>query len=91
MIRAEKRDARGQLISPTQYKTTRTQTITKPRSVTKIDAVCPEDLTPDFIASMQRAFQVRVLFSAPVTGSLDVPTRRAFQIFKLYVGSKAPP
>ena len=68
VIRAEKRDARGQLISPTQYETTRTQTITKPRSVTKIDAVCPEDLTPEFIASLQHAFQVRGLFSAPVTG-----------------------
>lgn len=86
MIRTEKRDARGQLISPTQYETTRTQTITKPRSVTKIDAVCPEDLTPEFIASLQRAFQARGLFSAPVTGSLDVPTRRAISNFQTVRG-----
>ena len=86
MIRTEKRDARGQLISPTQYETTRTQTITKPRSVTKIDAVCPEDLTPEFIASLQRAFQARGLFSAPVTGSLDVPTRHAISNFQTVRG-----
>ena len=56
LVQPENRNAAGQLVLPAQYETTRTQTITKPRSVTKIDAVCPEDLTPEFIASLQRAF-----------------------------------
>ncbi len=52
LVQPEKRNTAGQLVLPAQYETTRTQTITKPRSVTKIDAVCPEDLTPKFIVSL---------------------------------------
>ncbi len=49
LVQPEKRNTAGQLVSPAQYETTRTQTIAKPRSVTKIDAVCPEDLTPNLL------------------------------------------
>ena len=73
-------------MSPAQYETTRTQTITKPRSVTKIDAVCPEDLTPEFVASLQRVFQARGLFFSKITGSMDTPTRRAILNFQIVRG-----
>jgi hypothetical protein len=86
LVQPEKRNTAGQLVSPAQYETTRTQTITKPRSITKIDAVCPEDLTPEFIASLQRAFQARGLFSSTITGSMDTPTRRAILNFQTVRG-----
>ena len=89
LVQPEKRDTAGQLVSPAQYETTRTQTITKPRSVTKIDAVCPEDLTPEFIASLQRTFKARGLFSSSITGAMDTPTRRAILNFQIVRGSKA--
>ena len=54
--------------------------------MTKIDAVCPEDLTPGFIASLQRAFQARGLFSSSITGSMDTPTRRAILNFQTVRG-----
>ena len=69
-----------------RYETTRTQTITKPRSVTKIDAVCLEDMTPEFIASLQREFQARGLFSSTITGSIDTSTRRAILNFQTVRG-----
>lgn len=86
LIQPEKRNTAGQLISPAQYETTRTQTITKPRSITKIDAVCPEDLTPEFIASLQRAFKASGLFSSTITGSMDTSTRRAILNFQTVRG-----
>jgi len=89
LTQPEKRNAAGQLVSPAQYETTRTQTITSPRFVTKIDAVCPEDLTPEFIASLQRAFQARGLFSAPITGRFDSVTRRAILNFQIARGVKS--
>ena len=73
-------------MSPAQYETTRTQTITKPRSVTKIDSVCSEDLTPEFIASLQRAFQARGLFFSKITGAMDTSTRRAILNFQAVRG-----
>ena len=82
MVQPEKRDTAGQLVLPAQYETTRIQTITKLRSVTKIEAVCPEDLTPEFIASLQRAFQARGLFFSTNTGVMDTPTQRAILNFQ---------
>ena len=82
LVQSEKRNTTGHLVSPAQYEITRTQTIIKPRSVTKIDAVCPEDLTPEFIASLQRAFQARGLFFSTITGAMDTPTRRAILNFQ---------
>ena len=89
LFQPKKRNTAGQLVSPAQYETTRTQTITKPRSVTKIDAVCPEDMTPEFITSLQRAFQACELFSSTITGSMDMSTRRAILNFKLLGESQA--
>jgi len=88
LVQPEKRNTAGQLVSPAQYETTRTQTITKPRSVTKIDAVCPEDMTPEFITSLQWAFQARELFSSTITGSMDMSTRRAILNFQTEGGLK---
>jgi len=89
LTQPEKRNAAGQLVSPVQYETTRTQTITKARSITKFDAVCPEDLTPEFIASLQRAFKARGLFSSTITGSMDTSTRRAILNFQSVRGVKS--
>jgi peptidoglycan hydrolase-like protein with peptidoglycan-binding domain len=86
LLQPEKRNTAGQLVSPAQYETTRTQTITKTRSVTKIDAVCPEDMTPEFIASLQQAFQARGLFSSTITGSIDTSTRSAILNFQTVRG-----
>jgi peptidoglycan hydrolase-like protein with peptidoglycan-binding domain len=89
LFQPKKRNTAGQLVSPAQYETTRTQIITKPRSVTKIDAVCPEDMTPEFITPLQRAFQARELFSSTITGSMDMSTRRAILNFQTFRGSQA--
>ena len=86
LIQSEKRNTTGHLVSPAQYEITRTQAIIKPRSVTKIDAVCPEDMTPDFITSLQRAFQARELFSSTLTASMDMSTRRAILNFQTVRG-----
>jgi peptidoglycan hydrolase-like protein with peptidoglycan-binding domain len=86
LFQPKKRNTAGQLVSPAQYETTRTQIITKPRSVTKIDAVCPEDMTPEFITSLQRAFQACELFSSTITGSMDMSTRSAILNFQTVRG-----
>ena len=74
------------MVSPAQYEKTRTHTNTKPRCVTKIEAVCTEDLTQEFIASLQRAFQARGLFSSTITVSMDTTKRRARLIFQTVKG-----
>jgi len=89
LFQPKKRNTAGQLVSPAQYEITRTQSITKPRSVTKIDAVYPEDMPPEFITSLQRVFQACELFSSTITGSMDMSTRRAVLNFQTVRGSQA--
>ena len=86
LVQSEKRNTTGHLVSPAQYEITRTQTIIKPRSVTKVDAVCLEDMTPEFITFLQRAFQARELFSSTLTASMDMSTRRAILNFQTVRG-----
>ena len=86
LAKVEARDNNGNLISPAEYETKRTQIITKPRLVKKIDAVCPEDLTTEFVSSLQRAFRARGLFAGVVNGTLDLATRRAIRDFQTVRG-----
>jgi peptidoglycan hydrolase-like protein with peptidoglycan-binding domain len=43
-------------------------------------------MTPEFISSLQRAFQARELFSSTLTGSMDISTRRAILNFQTVRG-----
>lgn len=75
-------DANGAEISPASYATeTRTEIVT-PRQELWFETPCPEDLTPDFIASLQRALTVRGYYTGPVNGQADSATRSAVRAFQ---------
>lgn len=73
----EQRDAEGKLIRPAVFRTETRQDIVRPRTESWLQITCPVDMTPDFIASLQRALAVRGLYKGSVTGRLDRPTRQA--------------
>lgn len=43
---------------------------------------CPEALTPEFIATLQRALHARGSFAGEITSQLDTPTLNAIQAFQ---------
>lgn len=47
---------------------------------------CPENLTPYFIATLQRALAVRGLYKGPITGHIDTETRAAVLKFQQKYG-----
>ncbi|CAN0588010.1 unnamed protein product, partial [Ectocarpus sp. 12 AP-2014] len=47
------------------------------RLETWFETPCADVLTEDFIASLQRAMEVRNLYDGPINGQLDAPTRAA--------------
>ena len=51
---------------------------------------CPENLTQDFIASLQRALTARGYYSGPITGKADPNTRAAVQEFQRSNGFNSP-
>lgn len=72
----------GTVMSPAIYKTETQQRIVRERKETWFETPCPADMTPEFIASVQRALAVRDLYAGPVTGEMDARTRAAVRRFQ---------
>lgn len=77
LVQPEERDASGTLIQPAVFRTETRQDIVRPRSESWLEITCPVDMTPDFIASLQRALTVRGHYTGTVTGKMDRDTRLA--------------
>lgn len=64
----------GTVLSPARYRTETAQAITRERQELIFETPCPEALTPELIATLQRALDARGLYRGPVTGVMDVAT-----------------
>lgn len=72
----------GTVVAPAVYETKTRQAIVQERVVTWFETPCAADLTPDFVASVQRALTARDLYRGPVTGQMDARTRAAIRRFQ---------
>lgn len=72
----------GTIIAPPVYKTEELERIVEPRRETWFEVPCAEDVTPDFVASVQRALAARGLFFGTVNGEMDAQTRAAVRRFQ---------
>jgi putative peptidoglycan binding protein len=72
----------GTVIQPAVYKTETQQRIVRERRETWFRTPCAEDLTEDFVASLQRALAARGLFDWPVSGEMDARTRAAVRRYQ---------
>lgn len=75
-------DASGQQISPARFRTETAQVILRERQELIFETPCPEALTPTLISTLQRALEARGLYRGPITGEMDVPTRRAVRRYQ---------
>lgn len=75
-------DANGQKISPARFRTETAQVILRERQELIFETPCPDTLTPDLIATLQRALDARGLYRGPITGEMDVPTRLAVRRYQ---------
>ena len=55
----------GSVLTPAIYRTETQQRIVTPRRETWFETPCPEDMTAEFIASLQRALKVRGAYRGP--------------------------
>lgn len=76
------KNAEGEIITPAVFRTETRQEIVEPRRVSWIETPCPEALTPEFIASVQRALAARGFYNARITGYMDRTTRLALRRFQ---------
>lgn len=76
----------GTVLQPAIYQTDTHQNMVQHRSERWFQTPCPADMTPEFIASVQRALQARDYYTGPITGQMDVPTRTALRLYQLRNG-----
>lgn len=72
----------GTVLQAAVYKTETRQAIIQERKVTWFETPCREVMTPDFVASVQRALKARGLYRGPVTSQMDNRTRAAIRAFQ---------
>ncbi|WP_300519735.1 peptidoglycan-binding domain-containing protein [Aliiroseovarius sp.] len=75
--------ADGAIITPAVYQTDTRQRIVQARREFFFEVPCPTRMTPEFIASVQRALEVRGVYRGAITGEMDARTRRAIRQFQL--------
>ncbi len=74
--------ADGTVSSQAIYKTETRTVITRERSETWFETLCEKDLTPEFIASLQRALKVRGQYHGLANGRMDARTRAAIRRYQ---------
>jgi hypothetical protein len=75
---------------PATYRTETRQRMVQDRRSVWFQAPCAADMTPEVIATLQRALKARGLYTAPLTGQMDAPTRSALRRFQADRGLDTP-
>jgi hypothetical protein len=74
--------ADGTVRTPAIYRTATESVITRERSETWFETPCEDQMTPEFVASLQRALKVRGLYRGAASGRMDGRTRAAIRRFQ---------
>jgi hypothetical protein len=77
LIEPAKVSSDGRIQTPARYRSTQTQKIVQPRQTHWIELVCADQMTPDFVASLQRALAARGFYAGEATGRMDAATKEA--------------
>lgn len=78
--------ATGRVLRPATYATVTRQAILQERVTTWFETPCADVLTPEFIASVQRALAARNLYTGQITARLDARTRIAIARYQAPLG-----
>lgn len=81
MVKPESVAADGK-VTPAVFATQTHQQIVQDRGTVWFRSPCPAEMTPEFIATLQRALKARGLYLLPLTGSLDSPTQAAIRRYQ---------
>lgn len=76
----------GTIAKPPVYRSETRQQIDTPRRDNWFATPCPEVLTTEFVASLQRALSARGLYQGPANGVMNAETRSAVQTLQQPTG-----
>ncbi|WP_406645962.1 peptidoglycan-binding domain-containing protein [Aliisedimentitalea scapharcae] len=72
----------GTVTSPAIFKTETIQQIVRERTEEWFETPCDDVMTPQFIASLQRALKVRSLYRGQITAEMDTHTQTAIRKYQ---------
>ena len=82
LIRPAEIAANGQVLRPAEYQSNVRQRITQEREALWIETPCPEEMTVERVATLQRALAARGYMPGPATGFLSTRTRSAIRAYQ---------
>lgn len=89
-VKPAKVNTDGTIGAPPKYRTETSQEIVSPRTDNWFETPCAEALTPELIATLQRALFARGLYAGSISGELNAETRAAVQTFQRPTGLDSP-
>ncbi|OYU40203.1 MAG: peptidoglycan-binding protein [Pseudorhodobacter sp. PARRP1] len=90
VVTPEQRDAAGTVTTPAAYQTKTHQRLLQDHEEVWFRAPCPQDMTVNFVATLQRALKARGYYAAPVSGVMDPTTADAIRRFQAERGLDSP-
>jgi len=91
MIQPPEVTSDGTVTSPAVYRTVTRQAIVRERREVLFETICPEAMTPEFVASLQRALLTRGHYTGQITGEMDARTAEALQVYQRLNGGHDSP
>ncbi len=76
----------GRVLEPAKFTSETRQEITRQREESYFQTPCPHALSPDYIASLQRALAARGSYAGAITGTLDRETAAAIRAYQAPLG-----
>ena len=90
LVSPEKRDAAGQLVSPASYKSVSRVRVLQDRRDIWFTSPCPDEMTAEFLATLQRALKARGYYTDGLTGLMDQGTVEALRKYQADHGLDSP-
>ncbi|MBD3787679.1 MAG: peptidoglycan-binding protein [Sphingomonadales bacterium] len=90
LARPETTDPATGVKTPALYRTETNHRIVKGGEAMWFRVPCEAEMTPDFIATLQRALAARALYFGPVTGEMDAATQGAVRAYQAPRGLLSP-
>lgn len=91
MVQPAQVNSDGSVTSPAMFRTVTRQAILRERREVQFETICPEAMTPEFIASVQRALLTRGYYVGQITGAMDNRTLRSVQDYQRQNGGHDSP
>ena len=90
LVASEVRDDAGNVVTPAAYKSVSQLRVVAERRDIWFAAPCPEAMTVDFLATLQRALKARGYYNLPLTGEMDPATKEALRRYQADHGLDSP-